>query len=299
MLKTMQNPFLPLPTSVVPDEGQGHLPRFVVSSDACSAHIYLHGAHVTHWQPQGHAPVLWMSQQSAFATDKPIRGGVPICFPWFGPKADDNSAPMHGLARTDDWQLREAQEQDGATRLVLVPDEAVTTKAGWPQEATVEFIVTVGSTLEMEFHVANQGQSTLSYEIALHTYFAVSDIRQIEISGTEGATYFDKVAQQQRQQEDALLRFEGETDRLYNGTQNTCTLRDPGLKRQIVVEKSGSNSTVIWNPWIDKAGKMPDFGDEEWNQMVCIETANAGADAVKLAPGETHITRAHISVQHV
>jgi D-hexose-6-phosphate mutarotase len=295
----MNIPFTMLPGSVITDEGQGHLPRFTVAPKTCGAHIYLHGAHVTHWQPSGHAPVLWVSRQSAFASDKPIRGGVPLCFPWFGAKADDASAPMHGLARTAEWQLSEAHERDDATQLVFVPREAVGTKDGWPQQAAVEFIVTAGSQLEMEFRVANQSQSTLQYEIAFHTYFAVSDVRHIEISGTEGLKYFDKVAQEERQQEDAPLRFIGETDRMYNGTQSTCVLRDAGLKREIRVEKSGSNSTIIWNPWFDKARKMPDFGDEEWTGMVCIETANAGSDAVTLQPGQSHTTRAIIQVRRI
>ncbi len=295
----MNIPFTMLPGSVITDEGQGHLPRFTVAPKTCGSHIYLHGAHVTHWQPSGHAPVLWVSRQSAFAGDKPIRGGVPLCFPWFGAKADDASAPMHGLARTAEWQLREAHERNDATQLVFVPREAVGTKAGWPQHAAVEFIVTAGSHLEMEFRVVNQGQSPLRYEIALHTYFTVSDVRHIEISGTEGLKYFDKVAQEERQQEDAPLRFTGETDRMYNGTQSTCVLRDAGLKREIRVEKSGSNSTVIWNPWIDKARKMPDFGDEEWTGMVCIETANVGSDAITLQPGQSHATRAIIQVRRI
>jgi glucose-6-phosphate 1-epimerase len=297
MLRNMNDSNLSLPAGVALEPAQGGLPRLEIHNQNAAAEIYLHGAHITHWQPASQRPVLWVSSQSTFAPTKAIRGGVPLCFPWFGPKADDATAPLHGLARIAEWQLRSATEENGATQLAFVPTAEVVSQNGWPQDAAVELNVSVGKELEIAFSVTNRGQSTLQYEIALHTYFAVSDAQQIEIRGTEGAKYFDKVAQSSAQQDAAPLRITQETDRVYFDNQSTCILRDAGWNREISVQKSGSNTTVIWNPWLEKARNLPDFGDEEWTQTVCIETANAGANAIVLAPGQSHRTHARIAVQ--
>jgi glucose-6-phosphate 1-epimerase len=274
------------------EAGLGGLTKAIVTTPVASGEIYLHGAHVTSWQPAGHEPVLWMSRSSLFQTGKPIRGGVPICFPWFGPHASDPSAPAHGFARTALWEVTEARTPaEGGISLTLQ------TRI---DSFSVRFTVEFGSVLQMALTTEPvPGTSTSQrFEDALHTYFSVSDVRSVSISGLEQARYIDKVdgAAEKSATGNAIV-FMGETDRVYLNTVAECQLIDPDRKRTIVISKSGSQSTVVWNPWIAKSARMPDFGDHEWPEMVCIETANVGSNAIELAPNTSHTTTVVIRVQ--
>ncbi len=271
------------------ESGPGGLIRVAIATPQVSGQVYLHGAHVSQWQPQGEAPVLWMSGSSRFEAGKPIRGGVPICFPWFGAKADDASAPGHGLARTHVWHasgIRQTADGEVVVELeTLLLDYALT------------YTVTFGRSLTMTLHVRNGAATARRFEAALHTYLTVGDARQVRLSGLAGATYIDKVDGGHRKVQGAEpIMFTQETDRLYLNTTSACVLEDPVLLRRIRVEKSGSHATVVWNPWIAKSAAMEDFGDDEWPGMCCIETANANDNAVTLAPGEDHSMTAAIHV---
>ena len=240
--------------------------------------MYLHGAHVAHFQPAGERPVLWMSGESRFESGKPIRGGVPICFPWFGPKAGAADAPQHGLVRTRPWALRAVTPEDGRLRVSLD--------------------VAVGPSLSLTLTVRNPGPLPFTFEEALHSYFAVSDVRQVLLHGLEGVGFVDKTAAGARRPGDAgPIAITAETDRVYLGTEARVTIEDSGWERRIVVSKSGSRTTVVWNPWVAKGKAIPDFADHEWPGMVCVETANALDDAVSLAPGQSQATTATIEVQ--
>jgi len=270
------------------EAGQGGLTRAVVRAREGEAHIYTHGAHVTHWQPAGAKPVLWVSKGSWFGPEKPIRGGVPVCLPWFGPHPTDKDAPNHGWARLLPWRVESVQKQgDGSVslRLTIARDDFAFTHE-----------IIVGKTLAMTLVVRNTSAQPAYVTEALHTYFSVSDVRKISVEGLEGVTYLSKV-EGGRFASDKPVTFTRETDRVYFGTDASCQLRDPGLGRTIIVSKKGSASTVVWNPWIEKSAAMPDFGNDEWPGMVCIETANALDDAITLAPGEEHRMTAHIEVR--
>ena len=287
-----------LPSTVSLGPGQGGLPRLTIVNPIARAEVYLHGAHVTAWQPAGQAPVLWMSGASYWDAAKPIRGGVPICFPWFGAHATDTSAPSHGFARLRDWALVEARDDGhGATHLAFRLTHEPTPPAAWPHAFEATFRVSVGTALLMTLEVRNPGAEAFSFEEALHTYFAVGDVRRVEIAGLEGTAYLDKVGgTTRRRQGTEPIRFTAETDRVYLETQQACTITDPAQDRRIVVRKSGSDATVVWNPWVAKAKAMPDFGDDEWPGMVCVETGNVNVHAVTLAPGASHAMTAAIEV---
>ena len=274
------------------EAGQGGLTKAVIATPVASGELYLQGAHVTSWQPAGHAPVLWMSRSSLFQPGKPIRGGVPICFPWFGPHASDPSAPAHGFARTALWEVTEARTTaDGVISLSLQ-----TRIDSFSVRFTVEFGPVLQMTLTTE---PGPGSSTgLRFEDALHTYLSVSDVRNVSITGLEQVRYIDKVdGAAEKPATGAAIEFTGETDRVYFTTESECHLHDPGRNRTIAISKSGSQSTVVWNPWIAKSARMLDFGDHEWPEMVCIETANVGVNAVELAPKSIHSTTVVIQVQ--
>ena len=273
------------------EAGHGGLTKAVVATNVAAGEIYLHGAQVTSWQPAGHEPVLWMSRSSLFQPGKPIRGGVPICFPWFGPHASDPSAPAHGFARTALWEVTEAQTTvEGGISLSLQ------TRI---DSFSVRFTVEFGSVLQMTLMTEPGPGISIGqrFEDALHTYFSVSDVRNVSITGLEQVRYIDKVdGALEKPATGAVIEFTGETDRVYLNTAATCQLVDPGRKRTIAISKSGSQSTVVWNPWIAKSARMPDFGDHEWPEMVCIETANVGSNAIDLAPNTGHSTTVVIRV---
>jgi glucose-6-phosphate 1-epimerase len=280
-------------------QGQGGLPRVAVSTPEAEAHVYLHGAHVAHYQPRGQRPVLFMSGSSHFAPGKAIRGGVPVIFPWFGANAKDPKAPAHGFARTHLWDLREVKrrEGDGAVTVSLSLKPSPASRALWPHEFEATFEVTVGPALEMALHVRNSGDAAFTFEEALHTYLAVNDVRNVTVEGLAGREYIDKVdGAKRKKQPPGPMRIEGETDRVYLNTPDTVTVNEaspgPGGRRRLSVSKQNSAATVVWNPWIAKAAAMADFGDYEWTGMICVETANVAEHAVTLAPGQTHVMRA-------
>ena len=269
------------------EPGNGNLPRLRITAPAAEGEIYLHGTHVTHFQPRGHKPVLFVSSRSNYADGKPIRGGVPVIFPWFGPKVDDPSAPMHGLVRTRAWDVESVQRQGDGVRVVMT----------MTQDVPLRFTATFGGSLEMELEVRNTTPQTLRFEDALHTYFAVGDVRQIAIDGLGGTEYLDKEQGHARfRQQEPQLKLAGVTDRVYVNAAATCVLHDAANSRRITIAKEHSASTVVWNPWAEKIRTMGDLDPEDWTRYVCIETCNVKENAVTLDPGATHAMRSMVSV---
>jgi glucose-6-phosphate 1-epimerase len=266
----------------------GSLPCIDIATPLCKGRVFLQGAHVAAFEPKGQRPVLWMSERSWFEPGKPIRGGIPICFPWFG-QSGPAGAPAHGFARLRSFELTSAElTDDGAVRLCLSLMDDAEGRALYPHSFRAELRATFSETLELAFRVVNMGQAEMRHTEALHTYFAVSDVRHVAVRGLAGAPYSDHVGGiTEHVDGDEAIRFVAETDRVYTSKSSTM-IEDPGFGRRIIVEKSGSDSTVVWNPWIAKAARMPDYGDDEWPGMVCIETANARASVVTLAPGAAH-----------
>jgi glucose-6-phosphate 1-epimerase len=284
--------------SVKSETGNGSLTKLTINTDLAAAEIYLHGAHITHFHPRGAAPVLFMSKASNFQAGKAIRGGVPVIFPWFGARAGHPQDPAHGFARVREWQLESCEESpDGSTRIVLSLNDDEDTRRQWPFAFGLRLVVIVSAALDITLEVRNASLETIGFEEALHTYLNVGDVRRVRVEGLDGIAYIDKAGGGVRKTQVAGgVTPVGETDRLYLHTRGATVLRDPVLGRSITVEKEGSEATVLWNPWIAKAQALADFGDDEWPQMMCVETANAADCAVRLAPGCTHRMRARISI---
>ncbi len=278
------------------ESGLGGLTRVAVATADAEAHVYLHGAHVTHYQPRGGRDLLFLSSRSHFEAGKAIRGGVPVIFPWFGPKAAEPSSPMHGFARTTAWELTEVRQGTGGSiAIVLELGSSPATLKLWPHDFRLRYVITIGTALDLSLEVKNTSAVGFSFEEALHTYLAVSDVRNVRIEGLGGRDYLDKTASMHRKtQTPGEIAIIGETDRVYLDSPDVVTVSDPGFGRTLTVEKDGSRSTVLWNPWIAKAKAMADFGDEEWPGMLCVETANAAENAVTLPAGQTHRMRAKI-----
>jgi glucose-6-phosphate 1-epimerase len=216
------------------EDGPGGLRRAIVSTPLAEATIYLHGAHVTEWRPRGQRPVLFTSSRSLFEPGKAIRGGVPIVFPWFGPRSDGQAGPLHGYARITEWTLESTEQR---------PDGAVELRLGMAVESLrLTYRVTVGESLELELTVRNDSESEFRFEEALHTYFAVGDIRQVSITGLEGTTCVDKTDGFARRISPGAIRFGKETDQVHLNTAATCEIHDAAWDRVVVVEKGGSNT---------------------------------------------------------
>ena len=272
----------------------GGLVRLDIATSKAKAEVFLYGAHVTHFQPAGQPPVLFLAKKSFIEPGKAIRGGVPLIFPWFGPRAGH---PAHGFVRTAEWALESlAQSANGDVVVVLSLSASDATRAAWAYDFIIRHRITVSEALEMVVEVENASPVPFTYEDALHTYFTVADALDVTVSGLDGAEYLDGVDGGQRKRQVGSIRIEKETDRLYLNTATTCVVDDPSLHRRIVVEKSGSYSTVVWNPWAGKGMSMADLA-EEWPGMICIETVNARENAVTLAPGERHATRQFVRVE--
>jgi len=283
-----------LPPSVTVADGSGGLPCVRVATPLCTGEVYLLGATVTQWAPAGADPVLFLSQRSRFEAGVPIRGGAPLCAPWFGAGRSKDKTPAHGYFRTSPWTLTSAADAGGTVTLTftLGPGAAPDGEDG---SVSATYVVTMGSELDLALTV-RAGSADLDMEEAIHTYFRVSDISQVKLDGLDGSRYVDKApggrAVNAQSGQVALMR---ETDRVY-AHEGTTTILDPGAGRTITVTKEGSASTVVWNPWESKAAGIADLGDGEWREMVCVETANALRSAVVVPAGQSHLMRQHVTV---
>jgi glucose-6-phosphate 1-epimerase len=273
--------------------------RADVTTPHATATVYLQGAHVAAWQPTGHKPVIFTSRKTELMPGKAIRGGVPIAFPWFATRHDGKTGPSHGFARIQDWTLAFAAlaGDDLHLTFTLGPNE-LSRSLGFDQ-FRLAYQLTIGCTLTMQLTVANDAGAPIVFEEALHTYYAVTDIHEIAISGLDGVSYLDKVDNFNKKLQHGDITVTGPTDRVYLDTTATCVLKDHAGKRHINVAKTGSTTTVVWNPWEEGAAKLADMDPTEWHEFVAIETVNAATDAITLAPGATHTMQARVTVEAV
>ena len=272
--------------------GNGGLPKVRVTTPEGSGEIYLHGAHVTSWKPAAEDEVLFLSAKSQWEVGRAIRGGVPICFPWFRGKADDPKAPAHGFVRTKAWQIESIKQAAGAVIVSMFTESDDNTKKWWPAEFRLVHRVTFGSELGMELEVTNTGKTSLQFEEALHAYFRVGNVEMTHTQAPDAFHYYDKTDVHTKHTQLGEIMITSETDRVYLNTRDPIEVEDPVLKRRIRVTKENSLNTVVWNPWEQKAALMSDLAKEEWTQMLCIEPSNVLSFAVEVAPGQQHKMKA-------
>jgi glucose-6-phosphate 1-epimerase len=270
------------------------LPVANIHTPLGNASVALQGGQLLTWQPAGHKPIIWVSKAAVFEANKPVRGGVPVCWPWFGALAGKTA---HGFVRTRMWQVRESR-LDAAGQVVLrlgIGGDAGT-RVIWDHGFDLELQVTVGQTLTLALTTHNTGTTPMLITQALHTYFCVGDIAQTTVQGLDGAAYLDKVQNFAPCQQSGVVRFNNETDRIYTDTSADCLIDDAAGQRLIRVAKQGSTSTVVWNPWSEREKTIADMAPGEYTQMLCVETCNAGPDQVTVMPGQAHTLVASISV---
>jgi len=271
------------------ETGKGGLPKVSIETKLCRAEVYLYGAQVTSWKPAGFDEILFVSEKSNWESGKAIRGGIPVCFPWFRAKPDDPKAPMHGFVRTKVWEVGGIQQEpDGSVRVLLSTGSDEESRRWWPYEFQLEYVLRIGKMLELELRMHNLGRSDLQFQEALHTYFHVGDVTKASVRGLDGVRFLDNRDdnKEKLQQGDVVLRKW--TDNAYLNATGAVEVLDPVLGRRLLTEKSGSVSTIVWNPWSDGAAKLTDFGADEWQGMLCVEGGNVLGQAVSLQREGTH-----------
>ncbi len=283
-----------------------------IATSTCSGELYLQGAHVTRWQPRSEevssgpaeSPVLYLSPHATFVPGKAIRGGVPVIFPWFGDRrlsaagAPRTDGPAHGFARTQVWTLAFAALSDDELHLTLTLAPSEQSRQLGYDHFSVAYQVTFGETLSLRMTVANNGETPLHVEEALHTYFSVDDAATVRVLGLNDTEYLDKTdGMKRKRQNDAVLTLTGETDRPYLNTSATVMLEDAGKQRHVFVNKAGSKTTVVWNPGEELSAKLTDLGSGEWRHMMCVETANALENTLVLPPKTAHTMQAELAVE--
>jgi len=276
--------------------GNGGLPKVAVTAAMAAGEMYLLGAEVTSWKPHGREEALFVSAASKWEDGRAIRGGVPICFPWFGSKADDPRAPAHGFVRAKPWQLDSIVAKGDAVTVSMSTASDAGSKKLWPGEFRLVHRATFGAELTMELEMMNTGTAALRFEEALHSYFRVGDAAKARVRGLDGIHYLDKTDGNRDKTQQGDVVIAKETDSVYLDTAHSVVIEDPTLRRRIRVSKENSVATVVWNPWIEKAKAMADLGDDEWKSFVCVETCNVGKHGVTLSPGEQHRMRATIAI---
>lgn len=264
------------------------------------------GAQVLSYRRGDGLPIIWLSEEAVFLRGQPVRGGVPVCWPWFGDLArnpqpvrdafDADQPPAHGLVRGIDWTLNTSHSDAGGATLEFTLTSPGTLR-GWPHTVEPSLTIRLDDRLHLTLTSHNRSQQTVALSQALHSYFAIGDIAQVAVEGLDGRPYIETLEDWQPREQDGDLLFTGETDRIYLDLPSRLSLRDAAAGRRITLETSGSRSAVLWNPWIDKARRLSQFADDAWQRMLCIETANVMDDQVCLEPGASHTLKVSIGVE--
>lgn len=251
-------------TSTITERQIDQLPVIVVDHPQVRAAVTCQGAHLLQWQPSGEQPVLWLSDNTPFVDGVAIRGGVPICFPWFGPAAE----PNHGFARLLPWELTAHSEDANGVELTFTLRDSAKTLASWPHAFTVTAHFKLGKTCTIEL----EAEGDYSITSALHTYFQIGDIDRIRVSGL-GDTFIDKVNQGKLTTQGGDLTFSERTDRVYTAPQAVSIITDPTLQRTIEVHHTHHSDAVAWNPAAELSKTIADMPDDGYKTFVCVETA--------------------------
>jgi glucose-6-phosphate 1-epimerase len=280
-------------------EGNGGLARVQITGAFGEGEMYLHGAHVTSWKASGDDEVLFISTKSRWEEGQAIRGGIPICFPWFRGKSDNLHAPAHGFVRTKMWQLESIIENENGISLTMFTQSDEHTRKWWPGEFRLTHRATFGSELRLELVCMNTGTTPFRFEEALHTYNRIANIQDARLQGLDGVSYLDNTELNKVKTQRGDVTIASPTDSAYRNTQNEVDLLDPNMKRRIRLRKEHSLSTVVWNPWSEGAAHLQDLGDGEWRQFLCVEASNILDAAINLAPGQEHSMTAILTVERV
>jgi glucose-6-phosphate 1-epimerase len=290
---------LGIPGVATVSQGNFGLARVQITGAFGEGEMYLHGAHVTSWQPANNEEIIFVSTKSRWEEGQAIRGGIPICFPWFRGKSDDPHAPAHGVVRTKTWEIESILENENGVAVTMFTQSDEHTRKWWPGEFRLAHRVTFGPKLQLELICRNTGTTPFRFEEALHTYNRIANIQDARLQGLGGVNYLDNTESNKQKTQTGDVIIASPTDNAYCNTQNEVDLLDANKKRRIRLQKENSLTTVVWNPWSEGAARLHDLGDGEWRQFLCVEASNILDAAIHLAPGEEHRMAAVLTVEKV
>jgi glucose-6-phosphate 1-epimerase len=242
--------------------------------------------------------LLFVSDKAYYEDGKAIKGGIPICWPWFGADPENQGRPAHGFVRNRQWQVTGSESlEDGSTKIVMSMTDNDATRALWPHSFRLDIEITVGNSLKVELVTHNTGNDSITISQALHTYFRVGNIGKVSVLGLDGIQYLDKTNNSARVTQSGPVTISGEVDRIYTGVTGDLTIDDNSLGRKIVIASSGCSTAVVWNPWVETAASMADLDDDDYQRMLCVETANAGPETVEIAAGKAYRLTAEYTIR--
>lgn len=269
--------------------GNGGLPFIAIRNQSATALISLHGGQILSFKPiHENVDMLFLSSKSLYEDGKAIRGGIPVCWPWFGPDPKGLQRPNHGFVRTHLWKVLSTTSTDTETKVSLQFIESQKKEKTWKKPFTLKLEFTIGDTLSLELITHNTGDNPFSITQAFHTYFHVGDINQVQVLGLDGCDYFDKLDQGKEKTQTGTVSIAEEVDRIYMNVNNLLTVSDPVFKRRIEIASQNCKTGVVWNPWQKTSRKMVDLGNQDYKHFVCVETGNIAFDLIQILPGEEH-----------
>lgn len=270
-----------------------------INNTRAHATISTYSGQVLSYRPKGQAhDLLFVSDKAYYEDGKAIKGGIPVCWPWFGPDPDDQGRPAHGFVRNRQWQVAASESlADGSTRVVMSLTDSDATRSIWPHPFRLSIEITVGDSLRVELVTHNSGAESVTISQALHTYFRVGDIGKVRVLGLEGTDYIDKVDGSTLKTQTGPVTINGEVDRIYTGVAGELVIDDASLGRKIHISSTGCSTAVVWNPWSETAASMADLEDDDYKKMICVETANAGPETVEIAPGSEYRLQAAYTIE--
>jgi glucose-6-phosphate 1-epimerase len=279
-------------------EGKGGLPLIEIDNGKAKATISVYAGQLLSFQP-AHEPqdLMFLSEKAYYQAGKAIKGGIPICWPWFGPDPQGLGRPSHGFVRNRLWNVLGTEAYEGGTKVKLGLVETAETKEIWNQSFDLAIAISVGEKLTVELITRNTGSQAFSITQALHTYFKIGDISQVKVLGLEDVKYLDKVDQGIQKQQQGAVAIAQEVDRIYTDVPGELVIEDAALNRRIRIASQGSKTAIVWNPWAKIAAEMADLADEDYQQFICVETANADKDIVEILPGSEFRLVASYSVE--
>jgi len=241
--------------------------------------------------------LLFVSDKAYYEAGKAIKGGIPVCWPWFGPDPENRGRPAHGFVRNRQWQVSGSESlADGSTKIILSITDSEATRALWPHPFRLDIEITVGDTLRVELVTHNTGDDSITISQALHSYFRVGDITSVSVLGLDGINFIDKADDSARKTQAGPLTISSEVDRIYTDTSGDLIIDDASLERKISIASGGCSTAVVWNPWVEIAASMADLDDDDYLQMLCVETANAGPETVTITAGDCYRLSAEYSI---
>ena len=270
-----------------------------INNARAHATISTYSGQVLSYRPKGQqADLLFVSDKAYYEDGKAIKGGIPVCWPWFGADPDGRGRPAHGFVRNRQWEVSASESlADGSTRVVLCLTDSDETRNIWPHPFKLSIEITVGDSLRVALVTHNTGDKSVTISQALHTYFHVDDISKVRVLGLDGTEYLDKVDDSARKTQSGAVTIDGEVDRIHEGISGELVIDDASLGRKIRIASRGCSTAVVWNPWIEIAASMGDLEDDDYRKMLCVETANAGPETIEIATGGEYRLEAEYTIE--